>query len=148
MSEERSARWGRRIGIAILALFAAIQFVPIGPGKTNPDITREVTWDSDRTRQLAERACYDCHSNETRWPWYSYVAPVSWLVEHDVHEGREHMNFSEWDKEQRHATDAAHELEEGEMPLWFYTLLHPDARLEGAAKDHLIEGLKRTFGED
>jgi len=148
LSEDRSPRWGRRIGIAILLLFVAIQFVPFGEGATNPAVTQGVAWDSPRTEELARRACYDCHSNETKWPWYAHVAPVSWLVSHDVHEGREHLNFSEWDKEQRHAADAAHEVEEGEMPLRIYTLLHPEARLEGAAKDHLVEGLKKTFGQD
>jgi hypothetical protein len=125
-----------------------IQFLPIGAGKHNPDVVQEVQWDSDRTKDLVRRACYDCHSNETHWPWYSYVAPISWLVEHDVHEGREHLNFSEWNRKQKHADEAAHEVEEGEMPLQIYTLLHPGARLEGAAKEHLIQGLRKTLGDD
>jgi len=147
VSPSSLSRWGRRLALGILAVFVVIQFIPIGAGKTNPEGGREVTWDSDRTKQLVERACYDCHSNKTVWPWYSYVAPVSWLVEHDVHEGREHLNFSEWDKEQKHADEAAEEVEDGEMPLRIYTLLHPEARLEGAARAHLIEGLKKTLGD-
>ena len=147
MSEARSSPWMRRIALALLLVFVAIQFVPVGEGRTNPEGGREVQWDSPRTRELAVRACYDCHSNRTKWPWYSYIAPVSWLVQHDVHEGREHLNFSEWDRRQKHADDAAHEVEEGEMPLAIYRLLHPEARLEGAARAHLIEGLRKTLGD-
>ena len=147
MSEDRSRHWGRRIGIIILLALVAIQFVPVGDGLTNPPVTQSVRWDSPRTEELARRACYDCHSNETKWPWYAHVAPVSWLVAHDVHEAREHLNFSEWDKEQRDADEATHEVEEGEMPLAIYTLLHPEARLGDSAKAQLIEGLRKTLGD-
>ncbi|MHC4450834.1 MAG: heme-binding domain-containing protein [Planctomycetota bacterium] len=147
MSKDGSGHWGRRIGILILVALVAIQFIPVGKGITNPDITKQVKWDSPRTEELARRACYDCHSNETKWPWYAHIAPVSWLITHDVHEAREHLNFSEWDREQDDADEAAHEVEEGEMPLQIYTLLHPDARLGEAAKAQLIEGLKKTLGD-
>ena len=147
MSEEGSSRWSRRIGIAMLLVLVAIQFVPIGEGISNPPVTQTVKWDSPRTEELARRACYDCHSNETSWPWYAHIAPISWLVAHDVAEGRKHMNFSEWDRPQKNADEAAHQLEEGEMPLTIYTILHPSARLEDAAREHLIKGLKKTLSE-
>lgn len=125
---------------------ALIQLVPYGRAHTNPPVTGEPPWDSARTRELAERACFDCHSNETRWPWYSHVAPISWLVQRDVDEGREHMDFSTWDRSHGHAREAAEEVSSGEMPLWFYLPLHPAARLTAAETDELVRGLKATFG--
>jgi hypothetical protein len=85
-------RWGA-VGVLVLAVL--IQFVPYGRNHTNPAVIMEPTWDSPQTRQLAVRACYDCHSNETAWPWYTNVAPVSWLTQHDVDDGRHKLNFSE-----------------------------------------------------
>src|SRR6056297_3230811 len=85
------------IGLAaVAAVFLVIQLIPYGRSHTNPPIVLEPDWDSPRTRELAERACFDCHSNETEWPWYSNIAPVSWLVQHDVDEGRHELNFSDW----------------------------------------------------
>jgi hypothetical protein len=83
---------------------------------------------------LLRRACYDCHSNETAWPWYSQVAPVSWLVAHDVGEGREAVNFSTWTAyaaatRAKRLRETAEEVAEGEMPPWYYRLMHPEARL-------------------
>ena len=78
----------------MLLVVAAIQVVPYGQDHTNPPIVKEPAWNSASTRQLAKRACFDCHSNETRWPNYARVAPVSWLVERDVQQGREALNFS------------------------------------------------------
>ena len=81
-----------------------------------------------------QRSCFDCHSNRTHWPWYAYVAPASWLVPHDVEEGREHLNFSTWDLyDEDERVDLFEEIaevvEDGEMPLWFYVPLHPEAQL-------------------
>jgi len=94
------------------------------------------------------RTCYDCHSNEVVWPWYSNVAPVSWLVQHDVEEGRSKLNFSEWDKPQREADDASKAVKDGSMPRWFYVPLHPVANLTPAEKDQLIQGLNAVGGGD
>ena len=129
-----------RIALAAVALLAAIQLVPVD--RSNPPVTSEVPADP-ATREILRRACYDCHSNETRWPWYARVAPVSWLVAHDGEEGREHVNFSTWNeytaKKQRKKLDEVwEEVEEGEMPLWFYVPLHPDAKL-GEADLRAIE---------
>lgn len=128
-----------------LALFVLIQLAPYGREHAAGPNRVEPKWDSPRTRELAVRACFDCHSNLTHWPWYAWVAPFSWLVQHDVDEGREHLNFSAFDTRQRHADDAADEIRSGEMPLWQYTLIHSDARLDDAEKQELAGGLERTF---
>ena len=106
----------------------------------------EPAWDRPVTRELFFRACADCHSNETEWPWYSRYAPVSWLVAHDVYEGREHLNVSMWGlRAYEDADDAAETVREGEMPPWFYVVPHPEAELSGQQKADLIRGLRRTF---
>jgi hypothetical protein len=89
---------------------------------------------------------FDCHSNQTGWRFYSYVAPVSWLVARDVNEGRRHLNFSAWDQPQKHAKDVAEQVKTGEMPLWFYVPLHPSAKLSDAEKQALIEGAAKSLG--
>jgi heme-binding protein len=157
-------KWG---SVVALAGFLLIQTFPYGHSHSNPAFHSEPPWDSPRTRELVVDACYDCHSNLTEWPWYSYVAPVSWLVLRDVYEGREELNFSEWQQiEKKRRTKAAREKAKekkgkekrekvdellkvvlnGEMPLWFYPLLHPDARLSATEREELAEGLARTFG--
>jgi hypothetical protein len=82
------------IGLGVLG-FTAIQLVPFGHDHANPAVVKEPAWPDPQTRQLAQRACFDCHSNQTSWPWYSNIAPVSWLVQRDVLEGRQRLNFSE-----------------------------------------------------
>lgn len=119
-----------------------------GRAHTNPPVREEPAWDNVQTRQLVERACFDCHSNETEWPWYSHVAPVSWLVQYDVDEGRAALNFSEFDRPQDEAHEAAEEVEEGEMPLPIFLITHPDARLSDAERAQLIQGLRATLGEE
>lgn len=132
------------VGI-VVGLFLLIQLVPFGRAHTNPPVTQEVPWNSAETRALAVRACYDCHSNEVVWPWYSNVAPFSWLIQHDVDEGRSKLNFSAWDKPQREADEAARSVKNGSMPRWFYVPLHPAANLTPAEKEQLIQGLN-AFG--
>ncbi len=133
------------IVVAGVVLFVLIQLIPYGHDHTNPPVTQEVQWDSPETRDLAVRACYDCHSNETVWPWYSNVAPFSWLIQHDVDEGRQRLNFSEWNRPQRDARSAAREVEDGTMPRFYYVPLHPAAALSGAEKDALIQGLRASL---
>ena len=89
-------RWWVRGGLGLLLALVAIQVVPSGHRSVNPAIIAEPAWDSPVTRALAKQACFDCHSNETVWPAYSRVAPVSWLIQHDVSEGRAVLNFSKW----------------------------------------------------
>ncbi len=126
--------------------FLAIQLVPYGRAHDNPPVTSEPQWDSPRTRELFFRACGDCHSNETRWPWYSNIAPISWLVQRDVDEGRAACNVSEWGQAEQNCGDSAETLAEGSMPPRSYVLLHPSARLDAAERDALIQGLLATFG--
>jgi cytochrome c551/c552 len=130
---------------ALLAI-VLIQFIPFGHSHTNPANTKEPVWNSPLTRELTNRACFDCHSNETVWPWYSNVAPLSWLLQRDVNEGRSHLNFTEWDRPQKHAKDVAEQVKEGEMPLWFYLPMHPAARLTDAEKQALIDGAEKSLG--
>lgn len=127
------------------ALLLVLQLVPYGRDHTNPPVRAEPAWPSPEVRALAVRACFDCHSNETRWPWYSNVAPVSWLVSNHVDEGRHELNFSEFDRPQKHAKDAAEELEEGEMPLPGYVALHAEAKLTEAEKQQLQAALTAMF---
>ena len=139
-------RFWVRTGLLLVLAFVAIQFVPYGRDHVNPPVAAEPTWDSPETRALAKQACFDCHSNETEWPAYSQVAPVSWFIQHDVAEGRAVLNFSEWQRPQEEATEAAEEVLEGEMPLRTYQLMHAHARLSTADRDRLARGLARTLG--
>ena len=128
------------------ALFLLLaQAVPYGRSHTNPPVTAEPKWDSAQTRALAARACFDCHSNLTTWPWYSNVAPVSWLVQRDVDGGRSALNFSEWNKPQDGAGDIGEAISGGSMPPWFYPLMHPIANLSKADQERLIAGLAATL---
>ncbi|MEZ5991593.1 MAG: heme-binding domain-containing protein [Planctomycetota bacterium] len=146
--KKKKRRFVKPVLLGLLVLAAVIQLVPYGRDHSNPPVTGEPQWDSATTRDLAKRTCYDCHSNETDWPWYSNVAPVSWLVQRDVDEGRSKLNFSEWDRKQKHADEAAEEVRDGEMPLWIYLPTHPEARLTEAEKQQLITGLEATFGKE
>jgi hypothetical protein len=136
-------RWGL---VVISGLFVIIQLVPYGRAHSNPAVRIEPPWDSPQTRELTRRACFDCHSNETAWPWYSNVAPISWLVQRDVEEGRSKMNFSEWDRQQKEADETAEQVQKGKMPLWFYVPLHPRANLSADEKQMLIRGLEASTG--
>lgn len=139
-------RWLLRgVGIA-LAGFLLIQLVPYGRAHTNPPVTGEPGWDSPATKALAVRACFDCHSNETTWPWYSNVAPMSWLLQRHVDEGRQKLDFSTWATMRQEAEHTARQISSGEMPPFDYLLLHPDARLTDAEKQQLIDGLAKTLG--
>lgn len=107
-------------------------------------MVQEPNWDSPQTKELAQRACFDCHSNETVWPWYSNVAPVSWLVQRDVDEGRHHLNFSDWSRV-RELDDIPYVVSGGEMPPSQFLIMHPEARLTQAEKDALVKGLQATI---
>ncbi len=136
------AIWG--LGGAFL-LFLLIQTIPYGRDHSNPPVTQEPAWDSPQTRALAVSACFDCHSNQVHWPWYSNIAPASWLVQRDVDNGRARLNFSEWDRPHPHAEHAAEQVDEGEMPPIQYRLLHPGARLSSTERQTLVQGLVATL---
>jgi hypothetical protein len=131
--------------LALVALAVVIQLVPYGRDHTNPAVVEEPAWDSAQTRELAVAACFDCHSNETNWPWYTNIAPISWLTQADVAEGREHLNFSEWQRRQE-ADEAAESVREGWMPPWYYEVIHPPSRLSDADISALEAGLAATLG--
>lgn len=142
-------KWFRRIAIGLGVLgvlgFLAIQLVPYGRNHTNPPVVREPIWPSPEVRALAKRACFDCHSHEVVWPWYSNLAPVSWMIQRDVDEGRRKLNFSEWGT-RRDERDAAEQVQQGKMPEPKYLLTHPEARLTNAEKQRLIDGLQSIAG--
>jgi len=124
----RVVKWA---AIAFCVAFIAIQLVPVS--RTNPPVEGDFRGSAEVVSVL-RRACYDCHSNETVWPWYSRVAPVSWVIAHDVTEGRAELNFSTWDqlsteKQAKAMKESWKEVAEGEMPTWYYVVLHPEARL-------------------
>ncbi len=131
------------IGV-VLVLFVAIQFVPYGRDHTNPPVVSEPAWDSPQTRALARRACFDCHSYETVWPWYSHIAPASWLVYKNVVEGRDEFSFSNWAAQPKRARKLAEVITEGTMPPRQYLLLHPEARLSAEEKQQLITGFQKS----
>jgi hypothetical protein len=131
--------------LGLLLLLA--QAVPYGRAHANPPIRQEPAWDTAQTRALVVRACFDCHSNQTEWAWYSNVAPVSWLVQRDVERGRRALNFSEWDRAQERGREAAESVQEGSMPPAFYTLVHPGAQLSASERQLLIRGLAALPGQ-
>lgn len=124
--------------IGLIAVFVLIQVIP-GGAMTNPPVTGEVQAPA-AVMQVMRTSCYDCHSNETKWPWYSHLAPVSWLVRRDVNEGRRHLNFSTWSsaserrKAHRLKDDIPRQLEEHEMPPWYYTIIHRHAVLSDSQR--------------
>lgn len=148
MQANRRVRQVVRALLVAGAIFVVIQAIPYGRAHDNPAVTGTPNWDSERTKELFYRGCADCHSNETRWPWYSSVAPVSWLIQSDVNKGRSKFNVSEWGRPKNEGDEAAEEVREGEMPLWFYLPLHPQARFDNAEKQELIAGLVATFGDE
>jgi mono/diheme cytochrome c family protein len=132
-------------GFAVI-IFGIAQIVPYGNNHNNPEVLQEVAWDSRQTEQLFYRACGDCHSNTTKWPWYSNVAPVSWLVAHDVAEGRKNFNVSMWDHQEiNKGVFAAYQFKKGNMPPFGYLLNHPEAKLAPEDKEMLMTGLRKTF---
>lgn len=144
---ERSKLVGRIVG-GVAALGLGVQLVPYGRDHSNPPVTGEPQWDSPRTAELAQRACYDCHSNKTVWPWYSHIAPLSWMVQSHVDEARGKLNFTEMDKPQKDADEAADAVREGWMPPQYYVQLHSSARLSAAELSDLARGLEATLGSE
>ena len=141
-------RWLAVLTILVVALMLA-QLVPYGRDHSNPPDGLVVAFDSPATERLAQRACFDCHSNRTRWPWYSAIAPISWRIQHHVTEGRGKLNFTAFDAA---SEDAGHEAGEagesvtkGSMPPPDYLAMHPEARLSAAESAALAAGLDATF---
>jgi len=129
----------------LVGIFAVLQIVPYGRTHSNPPTVSEPEWDSPRTRELAVRACFDCHSNHTRWPWYANVAPMSWAVQFDVDVAREVVNFSEWNRTYALASYSGQRTLDGNMPPTKYMMAHPEADLTEAERLELSRGLDATL---
>lgn len=134
--------------ISILVVgFLVIQLVPIN--RSNPPVVTQVQWDSPQTKTLFYRSCADCHSNETIWPWYSKIAPVSWLVAFDVNQGRRELNLSNLNTDpnrlSRIASRMDRTIQNGEMPPSQYLVIHSGAKLNTADKQALLSGLQATL---
>ncbi|MBL4884454.1 MAG: heme-binding domain-containing protein [Planctomycetaceae bacterium] len=131
---KKKTSFGRKILIVIVVLFLAAQLYPVD--RTNPEVVADIIA-PDNVKSILKRACYDCHSNETKWLWYSYISPGSILIASDVHEGRDVLNFSTWTDDYADEEDTPEmfldvcwdAIESKEMPLWFYLPLHPEAVL-------------------
>lgn len=126
-----------------LVLFGLIQLIPVD--RVNPAVTREPNWSSPEARALVKEHCFQCHSNETEWPWYSYVAPASWLIKWDVVNGRRNFNYSEWDKNPGSLNEMVEKIQEGGMPPLQYTIFHPTSKLDAQQKQALIDALTNTL---
>ncbi|MCB9049580.1 MAG: heme-binding domain-containing protein [Lewinellaceae bacterium] len=133
------------VGLALLAVLVAIQF--FGIDKTNPPVNANEDFITlaappADVAQILKNACYDCHSHETAYPWYTNIEPVSWWIGRHIEEGREHLNFSIWgtydaEKKAHKAEECGEEVEKGEMPLKSYLPMHPEARLSDAQRERL-----------
>jgi hypothetical protein len=129
----------------VILVFGLIQLIPYGRIHNNPAVVAEPTWDSPVTRKLAQRACFDCHSNETTYPWYASIAPVSWLTQSDIDRGRQRLNLSNWTGNTRGLRELAEAISGGSMPPFYYVWLHPTANLTAVEKQQLIDGLTASL---
>ena len=134
-------RWPvlRWVVLGVAVVFVAIQLVPVD--RSSPPISAEIPA-TPEARAVLRRACYDCHSHETRWPWYGRIAPVSWLLARDVRNGREELDFSTWDqyttrRRVRKLKEILEQVAEGEMPPWFYLSVHREAVLSAEDRETL-----------
>lgn len=140
MNQKRLLTLAGVTGLIVLVLVLAGN---LAVAHDNPLVTQAIAWDSPQTEQLARAACFDCHSNETKWPWYSFVAPISFLIEHNVTNGRSAVNLSTYDT--LNGREFARQIRSGEMPPAAYLALHPEARLTDAQKAALMAGFEATF---
>lgn len=153
-SGARRRPWKKIAGFGLLglvALFLLIQLVPYGRDHSDPPVTKAAVFSDPKARQIVAASCADCHSNLTRWPWYTNVAPASWLVQHDVEEGRSKMNLSEWDKPQPALDEVIRQVKPGgEMPPWKYTVMpnHADARLSDADRAILVRAFRELYASE
>lgn len=147
MDRRRLWRMVRWPALAVAVVLVAIQLVPYGWRRPNPPVVADAPWPTAESERVARSSCYACHSNETDWPPYAYVAPMSWLVRSDVEQGRDDLNFSDWEEDADEADDAIETVLDGSMPPDRYTMLHRDATLTDAETRALVDAL-REIGED
>ena len=138
-------KWLKWAGLAVVIVLGALQFVPVT--RVNPTERSEAALPPE-VQGLLQRACFDCHSNETRWPWYSYIAPVSFLIAHDVRDGRRELNFSLWNqyndrRKARKFKEIVEQVEKKKMPQWYYVLVHPEAKLSDAEREIIMNWAKQ-----
>ena len=150
LTRVKEASWKRRclwLGVAVIAIFLLIQLVPYGRDHTNPPVLAEARIADPEAQQIWRDSCADCHSNLTTWPWYSNIAPVSWLVQDHVDEGRTKLNFSEWQTmAQPDIGEIREQIESGEMPPWNYTMIH--GSMSDKEKQVLVDALANTYRND
>lgn len=135
--------------ITLLVVLFIINSIPVN--MSNPPISSDIKTPNNLKKILRE-SCYDCHSNETIWYWYTEYAPISWLIAHDVNEGREYLNFSTWDKytrsEQKELlSESIETIQEGEMPMKIYELMHPDAKINKDEMNTLTTWVNKEYGK-
>ena len=143
-----SRRHVARGALGLVVLLLLIQLVPYGRSHANPPVTRAVRWDSPRTKELFAQACQDCHSNLSSWRWYDDIAPASWLVEHDIEDGRRRLNVSEWNRGQPDLGEVLHAINGGGMPPIQYKVVHAGGRLSSAERAALAKGMAATYRKD
>jgi hypothetical protein len=132
------------LGLGVLGLLF-IQLIPFGHTHTNPSTIAEPKWSSPQARALAKEHCFQCHSNETHWTWYSNIAPASWLIAEDVIAARSRFNFSDWSKHPGELDEMVAEIQEGGMPPVQYWLFHPSSRMNQQQKQDLINALESSI---
>lgn len=140
---------GVKIALGVVGVLVLLSLVPLD--RTNPPVTGDIQAPAE-VKAILKRSCYDCHSNETTWPWYSHVAPFNFLVKRDVSQGRKHLNFSEWggyqpERKAKKQKECGEQVAEGEMPMAIYLPMHPDAKLSGADKQALDAWAKGPVSE-
>ena len=136
----------KKVLIGLLVIFIISQFFPANLPEVIADNPADLLANNDvpkNIEKILRTSCYDCHSNETVYPWYSYVSPVKFLVSKDTRNGRKHLNFSKWEDYSKAdkleaLDDIGEEVEEGEMPMKIYPITHPDAKLSDADRETLI----------
>ena len=134
--------------LTIVAVLFIINLIPVN--LSNPPITSDIKT-PDNVKMILRESCYDCHSNETTWYWYTNYAPISWLIAHDVNEGREYLNYSTWDKYSTNEKkelmyESIEEIQEGEMPMKIYELIHPNSKISEEELNILTTWIKNEFG--
>ena len=151
----RAETSGKRQGVvlasstaAVVIVFGLIQLIPYGKDHSNPPVLAEPEWSSPETRDLMVRACYGCHSNEVEYPSYAKVAPISWMVQSHIDEGRGQVNYSEFGVSRGNYRETIEVIQDGSMPPFYYTMFgrHPEAKLTKTEKATLIAGLAATPG--
>ncbi|MBO4233397.1 cytochrome C [Riemerella anatipestifer] len=146
----------KKVALALFAIGIILQFFQID--KTNPAVNQGMDFTQikkmpESTAKLLRNACYDCHSNETKYPWYTNIQPVAWLVKEHIDDGRKHLNFSTFatyspEKQAEKIEESIEEIEKGGMPLESYLLAHPEAKLSDNQKQELVSFLKQSIGNN